>query len=208
MRKKIACMFGIIFFGWILISYVNVVTHNMTDKQYASWNAIELFIESKKVAEAKRICLREQMPTTQVAGTETEQSEIAVSAKKLKKEKVKKPTKHYNKRNVVLLAKLIQVENGGAKHDETLYLTGAVVMKRVESDGYPDTIKEVIYQKGQYSTASRLDSVKPSTRALEIANDILVYGVDELPDNLVFQSLFSQGGKLYKKIDGEYFCLA
>ncbi len=66
----------------------------------------------------------------------------------------------------------------------------------------------MIYQKGQYSTAGMLDSINPSTRALEIANEILIYGVSELPDNLVFQSMFPQGKKIYKKIDGEYFCLA
>lgn len=205
MRKKIVCTLGLMFFVWVLASYVNVVTHNMTDKQYASWNAIELFIESEKVAEAKRLPGRDTIPNPQTA---SKQPDIVVSMKELKAEEVKKPTKHYSKENVILLAKLIMAENGGAEHDETLYLTGAVVMKRVKSDEYPDTIKEVIYQKGQYSTAHKLKSVKPSTRALEIANDILAEGVDELPDNLVFQSMHPQGRKLYKKIDGEYFCLA
>ncbi len=53
---------------------------------------------------------------------------------------MKFPTKHYTKENVILLAKLIQAENGSAEHDKTLYLTGAVVMKRVKSKNYPNTV--------------------------------------------------------------------
>jgi uncharacterized protein YerC len=81
-------------------------------------------------------------------------------------------------------------------------------LKRVKAKSYPNTIQGVIYQKGQYSTASRLSSVKPSERCYEIANDLLTNGVDDLPDNLVFQSMFKQGKKTYRIIDGEYFCLA
>lgn len=81
-------------------------------------------------------------------------------------------------------------------------------MKRVKSKAYPNSICGVIYQRGQYATAAKLDSVNPSTRALEIANDLLAVGCKELPDNLVFQAMFPQGREVYKKIDGEYFCLA
>lgn len=136
--------------------------------------------------------------------------EISISRKELKQDGVKIPEagKQYTEQNVVLLAKLIQAENGHAKHDETLWLTGAVVLKRVKAKSYPNTISGVIYQKGQYSTAGHLHNIRPSTRSLEIANELLIYGVDDLPDNLVFQSMFPQGKRIYKKIDGEYFCLA
>lgn len=194
--KKIPYIICIVFLGWLLASYIDISANNMGDCEYQKWNAFCL-METK--AEAKSI------PQKNVAGAK---KEMTVTMKQLKAEGIKKPSKHYTKQNVILLAKLIQAENGGAKHDETLYLTGAVVMKRVKAKSYPNTIKGVIYQSGQYSTADRLGSVKPSTRALEIANDILTEGVDELPDNLVFQSMFKQGKKIYKVIDGEYFCLA
>ncbi len=133
---------------------------------------------------------------------------VSVSKKQLKAAGIQVPSKLYTSENIKLLAKLIQAENGNAKHDKTLWLTGAVVLKRVKAKSYPDTIKGVIYQSGQYSTADKLTNVKPSTRAYEIAEELLIYGVDDLPDNLVFQSMFPQGKKVYKKIDGEYFCLA
>ena len=121
---------------------------------------------------------------------------------------VKEPTSLYSISNINLLAKLIMAENGGAKNDECLVLTGVVVLKRVKSKQYPNTIKEVIYQKGQYSTAKNLNKINPNERALEIAEELLIYGVEEYPDNLVFQSMFKQGKRVYKKIGTEYFCLA
>lgn len=199
--KRVPYIICSMLFVWLVASYIDVSLHNMSDCKYQRWNAFNLF-DGEKEVEAKEV----ELP--QIEEKLNELHEMTVSEQELKLEDVVQPTKYYTKSNVILLAKLIQAENGGAKHDETLYLTGAVVMKRVKSKHYPNTIREVIYQKGQYSTASRLDSVKPSTRALEIANDILVYGVDELPDNLVFQAMFEQGKEVYKKIDGEYFCLA
>lgn len=134
---------------------------------------------------------------------------MTVSRKQMKKEGVKIPSKKlYTYENVLLLAKLLMAENGHAKHDETVWLTGVVVLKRVQAKAYPNTVAGVIYQRGQYSTARSLSRVKPSTRCMEIAEELLIYGVKDYPKNLVFQSMFPQGKKVYKCIDGEYFCLA
>lgn len=129
------------------------------------------------------------------------------SIAEVKEQELTVPTKMYTQENVVLLAQLMEAENGSAS-DECMYLTGVVVLKRVKAKGFPNTVYDVIYQKGQYSTAKRLKSIKPSDRALELADELLINGVDEYPDKLVFQSMFPQGHKVYKKIDGEYFCLA
>lgn len=80
---------------------------------------------------------------------------IKVSNAELKRQGMKKPMKMYTQGNVELLAKLIMAENGHAKHDETLWLTGVVVLNRVKSKQYPNTIRGVIYQRGQYSTAKK-----------------------------------------------------
>ncbi|MBR6384481.1 MAG: cell wall hydrolase [Lachnospiraceae bacterium] len=57
-----------------------------------------------------------------------------------------------------LLANLIYCEAGGEPYEGQLAV-GAVVMNRVMSSRYPDTVYEVIYQKSQFSPASsgRLD---------------------------------------------------
>lgn len=125
----------------------------------------------------------------------------------IKQQGMSKPTRMYTEYNLMLLAKLLEAENGSAS-DECIYLTGVVVLKRVKSKAYPNTIYDVIHQKGQYSTASKLDSINPSDKCLEIAEELLIYGVDDYPDKLVFQSMFPQGSKTYAVLDGEYFCLA
>lgn len=175
--------------SWLLASLIDVNAKNMSTRNYAPWNAFALAAEK----EPER-SWRPQVPE------ETAEPEEAT-----------KPDKLHTEENVMLLAKLIEAENGSAIHDETLVLTGVCVLKRVKSPHYPDTLRGVIYQEGgggrAYATAPGLDGVHPSERALEIAEELLVYGVDEYPDSLVYQAMFPQG-KVHKKLDGEYFCLA
>lgn len=106
--------------------------------------------------------------------------------------------------DLMLLAKLIYLENGSGS-DEVQLLTGNVVLNRVASKKYPNTIKEVIYQKGQYSVSSKIKSTKPSERAIKNAKRLLE-GERFCPSNVVYQSRFKQGSGVYKKINGEYFC--
>ena len=113
-------------------------------------------------------------------------------------------------KDVMNLARIIQAENGGHEDDEALLLTGVVVLKRVKSKNYPDTIMGVISQKGQYSTyADGKFWNEPSKRSMRIAKKLLSTNIaDDHPDNLVFQAEFSQGRSVYKKLGYEYFCLA
>lgn len=166
---------------WVLASFVDVNANNMASRKYAPWNA---FI----------------MAAGQVKAVKNVKPPPA-------KDRPAVPGKLYTEKNIMLLASLIEAENGSALHDETLVLTGVCALKRVKSKSFPDTLKGVIYQKGAYSTAMGLDKVTPSERSIEIAEELLVYGVEEYPDSLVYQSMFPQGSKVYKKLDGEYFCL-
>lgn len=113
-------------------------------------------------------------------------------------------------RNILWLAKTMQCENGSGT-DEQVILTGIVICQRVRASSYPDTIKGVISQPGQYVTWKwgRIQSCNPDERCLEIAEEILRYKLyRDYPHNLVFQSEFKQGKAIYKKIGNEYFCLA
>lgn len=139
------------------------------------------------------------------AGAKEKKKEL-YNSKSITRQGLNQPTGLYTEDNLILLAKLLEAENG-SNSDECIFMTGVVVMKRVKSKLFPNSIKGVIYQPGQYSTAKKLDRVNPSDRCLEIAEELLIYGCDEYPDNLIYQSMFSQGSKLYKKIDGECFCL-
>lgn len=53
--------------------------------------------------------------------------------------------------NIYWLAKTMYAENSSGT-DETVILTGIVICQRVRADSYPDSIYNVISQRGQYST--------------------------------------------------------
>jgi len=131
--------------------------------------------------------------------------------KKNKKHIKKKKTVKVNEDDVYRLAQLIYAENGNSKYDECLILTGIVVIKRMKSKEYPNTLGGVICQKGQYATFENglAQRCVPDSRSLEIAEEILRYDLQKnYPDNLVFQSEFKQGRRVYAVYGNEYFCLA
>ena len=41
--EKIINLISLIFFIWILLSMCDILANNMSDLNYASWNAIEIF---------------------------------------------------------------------------------------------------------------------------------------------------------------------
>lgn len=109
----------------------------------------------------------------------------------------------------VLLAKVVQAESGADYcSDEMQQLVAQVVLNRVNHEMFPNTIEEVIYQPGQYATASSLDSVVPSERALENARKALSGSV-ECPTDVVWQANFPMSAwgtsvDVYKVIDATY----
>ena len=61
---------------------------------------------------------------------------------------------HFTREELELLAKTVQCEAGHyANADESQKLVTQVIMNRVLSSDFPDTITEVIYQPGQFSVA-------------------------------------------------------
>ncbi len=124
--------------------------------------------------------------------------------------RVKPQKSKVGEEDVMNLARIICAENGSHKDDEALCLTGVVVLKRMKSDEYPDTILGVVSQKGQYATW--MDGSfyhQPNRRSIKIAKKLLTTNLAEkYPDNLVFQAEFKQGREVYRKLGHEYFCLA
>lgn len=72
-----------------------------------------------------------------------------------KREKLKQQLDAFkaNGNEVTLLAALIQAEGGGQPYDGQVAI-GAVVMNRVKSPRYPNTIADVIYAPGQFGPVS------------------------------------------------------
>ena len=84
--------------------------------------------------------------------------------------------------------------------------TGSVVLNRVQSSYFPNTLKDVIYQTGQYSVVkSGAINKTPNQRAYDTAKFLLENG-SVLPSNVIFQSQHTQGDGIYEKVQNMYFC--
>lgn len=107
-----------------------------------------------------------------------------------------------------LLANVIYHENWYTdKEKKTARWTGAVVLNRVKSTKFPNTIEEVLYQKHpiQYSTTSSFFTEEIPQECYDMATELLLYGAPEVPDNVLYQATFKQG-KIWKELNGEIFC--
>ena len=126
-------------------------------------------------------------------------------------EKVELPKEEIivNEYELSLMAHLLMGECGATyNEDEMLYLTGVVVLNRVQSEYFPNSIEEVIYQPSQYQCTELEDSgfyKEPTERCWRIAEDLLIHGYD-VPNNVLYQAEFKQGSGVYKKVQNMYFC--
>jgi len=113
---------------------------------------------------------------------------------------------------IELLARLITAEAGYSSaydpldYEELCYLTGSVVINRIKSEKFPDTLQEVINQRGQYQCVvnGHINREYDDT-AWEISEELLLYGT-EIDEAVVFQSEFRQGSGIYRQIGNQYFC--
>ena len=113
----------------------------------------------------------------------------------------------YFQKDVNLLAEVMYWENWHTDSEHlTAYYTGAVVMNRVKSKNWPNTVEKTLYQKGQYSTTKKFFTQKIPEECYQMAMDILLHGTPDVPENVIFQSTFRQGSGKWKVINGEWFC--
>lgn len=115
--------------------------------------------------------------------------------------------------DLMLLSKIIYAEAGSEwLSDEWKMSVGEVVLNRVASPEFPNTIEEVLAQPGQYygSNSRYFNSLIPSERCAQCAMRLL-NGERILEPAVVFQANFRQGGgvqKAYydKTLGWTYFC--
>ena len=101
--------------------------------------------------------------------------------------------------DVVLLARIMQEEDGIDWPDAMIMCIGEVVLNRVDSPDYPDTVRGVLYQIDcgyvQYAPvyAPGWESIEPQKKYVELAERLLD-GERVLDDGrVVYQALFEQG---------------
>ena len=113
----------------------------------------------------------------------------------------------YSEEDLYILSHVICGEAGSTwiSNEEQL-LVANVVINRVNSPRFPNTIKDVVFQPGQYACTWDGNYYRePDARTIENAKRIL-NGERFCPDNVLYQSTSPQGSGIYKQIDNTYFC--
>lgn len=113
---------------------------------------------------------------------------------------------------------LVIYQEAGADYvsDETRLMVGTVVMNRVSDPRFPDTIYDVLMQKGQYGRlywtgmkwadrASQAVEAHAVERAYRCAKKILS-GYRSFGSDVIWQAEFIQGSEIVAYQDGLYFC--
>ena len=108
----------------------------------------------------------------------------------------------YSDEDIWYLSRVIQAESGYCQR-EMMEGVGSVVLNRVESDLFPNTVREVIEQPGQYSTLSWLSSQVPTDEVMEVTVDLLENG-SKYPEDVLYQANFVQGSGVYKTLSTSY----
>lgn len=137
----------------------------------------------------------------QNAETMTEPVEVEESEKEIAKESAN----IWSPEDYERMAHLIYAEGGGQGKTCMIYI-GSVLLNRVESDRFPDTLKECISQPGQYSVKNWYMDREPSEEAYFVAEYLLTEG-SELPDFVLYQHYRRPvaGTTIYTEINGEVF---
>lgn len=123
------------------------------------------------------------------------------------------PEAAYTQADLDLLSRLIYAEAGCTWiPDWVQRMVGSVVLNRVESQYYPDTIREVIYQPGQYAPTWDGSLQKtPDARTIENARYLLEHG-SICPEDVVGQNSIITGSGVYTSYYDQvldttiYFC--
>lgn len=152
-------------------------------------------------------------PATTVNAKKVVESVKKQTVKTRKKKTVKK-AKKYTKAELRLMASIINCEAGGESYQGKLAV-GIVVMNRVKSKAFPNTIRKVIYQRGQFSpvrngslrrrlrqydagrihTAQWKSCIKAAKKVLEGQNTIKLRGKTKSMKGVRFFSVGLSGAK-------------
>lgn len=124
---------------------------------------------------------------------------------RIKKEQEKKAKEAEYQKNLDLLARIVWCEAGSSwLKDEHQQLVAMVVLNRIASPRFPNTLEGVIYARGQYSCiGNKYWNMKPPQRCYDNAEKAL-QGLVSCPSNVVFQAEFKQGSGVFKSFYNSY----
>jgi N-acetylmuramoyl-L-alanine amidase len=111
------------------------------------------------------------------------------------------PAASYTKSDLILLAKITTIEAGYESYEGQLAVAN-VIMNRVKSGRFPNTIHDVIYSGRQFPPAHNgtLDKVEPKASALRAAKDAL-NGKNNVEDAVYFFNPDISSGPFWSSLD-------
>ncbi|HHY73991.1 MAG TPA: LysM peptidoglycan-binding domain-containing protein [Bacillus bacterium] len=143
-----------------------------TDGNSIQLNSIPLY----KVQEGDSLySISQQFNTTaELIKERNKLSSDAISPEENLKVVVPYVMKNQNEEDLLLLAKLIEAEAGGESFNGQVAI-GNVILNRVRDNRFPNTIKDVIMEAGQFTPVAtgRINTVKPSQSAINAAKKAL-----------------------------------
>ena len=104
-----------------------------------------------------------------------------------------------------LLARLVYLESRGEPYEGQVAVA-EVVLNRVLSDRFPDTVEEVLYQTGQFTPAARLSQTTPTEEQYEAVADAVDGTTCVLGPDVVFFSGAPYNDQVYAVIGNHTFC--
>lgn len=120
-------------------------------------------------------------------------------------EPIEKWRMKYTDDDLSIMAHALAGECQDCPDQEQLYV-GSVILNRVDHPSFPGTIRDVVFQKGQYAcTWDGNYNREPTERNWENARVLLENG-SILPANVVWQSGRRQGKGVYVKTRYHYYC--
>lgn len=102
-----------------------------------------------------------------------------------------------------LLARVVYAESN-TESLEGQIAVAQVVLNRVRSESFPDTVSEVIYQERQFSTASILGSVVPNETNYEAVDK--AFETEVVPYEVFYFSRGAENDRVWGQIGAHVFC--
>lgn len=179
MKKIVLCLFGMVMFICVFSSSACATTHvAMMEEGYLKTQIQEY--ETRKAREEERKKAKEQE-------RKANEEKKAQEQKKEKQEKISsQPSGSYSDSDIELLCKITHAESRGEGTKGQMAVAN-VILNRVKSGRFPDTIKGVIFQKGQFTPAAKSSfySIKPSSQVRESVQRV-IDGERVLSDDVLY----------------------
>lgn len=107
----------------------------------------------------------------------------------------------------VFISSVVEAESDRSESLDGRILIALTIINRVEDDRFPDTISEVLNQRGQFSTVRNGHSV---TERTDYSDEAVIRAVEwneagDDPNVLFFNCIGYNYGTAYGYVDGNYF---